>query len=46
MFAIHHEVGSGFIYDDAGRIVTAEHILAGVNNVSVVFNDEIGRAHV
>lgn len=39
MLAIHHEVGAGFIYDDAGHIVTANHVLAGVNNVSVVFKD-------
>ena len=33
------EVGAGFIYDDAGHIVTANHVLAGANNVSVVFKD-------
>jgi S1-C subfamily serine protease len=33
------EVGAGFIYDDAGHIVTANHVLAGANNVSVVFID-------
>jgi 2-alkenal reductase len=27
------EVGAGFIYDDAGHIVTANHVLAGANNV-------------
>ncbi|MGI0043446.1 MAG: hypothetical protein ACRD47_07025, partial [Nitrososphaeraceae archaeon] len=25
------EVGAGFIYDDAGHIVTANHVLAGAN---------------
>lgn len=33
------EVGAGFIYDDAGHIVTANHVLAGANTVSVVFKD-------
>jgi S1-C subfamily serine protease len=33
------EVGAGFIYDDAGHIVTGNHVLAGANNVSVVFKD-------
>jgi S1-C subfamily serine protease len=33
------EVGAGFIYDDIGHIVTANHVLAGANNVSVVFKD-------
>jgi S1-C subfamily serine protease len=33
------EVGAGFIYDDAGHIVTGNHVLAGANNVSVVFED-------
>ena len=33
------EVGAGFIYDDVGHIVTANHVLAGANNVSVVFKD-------
>jgi S1-C subfamily serine protease len=33
------EVGAGFIYDDTGHIVTANHVLAGANNVSVVFKD-------
>lgn len=33
------EVGAGFIYDDAGHIVTANHVLAGANSVSVVFKD-------
>jgi S1-C subfamily serine protease len=33
------EVGAGFIYDYAGHIVTANHVLAGANNVSVVFKD-------
>ena len=33
------EVGAGFIYDDAGHIVTASHVLAGANTVSVVFKD-------
>jgi S1-C subfamily serine protease len=33
------EVGAGFIYDKEGHIVTANHVLAGVNNVSVIFRD-------
>lgn len=33
------EVGAGFIYDDAGHIVTGNHVLAGANNASVVFKD-------
>ena len=33
------EVGAGFIYDDEGHIVTANHVLAGTNIVSVVFKD-------
>jgi S1-C subfamily serine protease len=33
------EVGAGFIYDDAGHIITGNHVLAGANNVSVVFKD-------
>jgi S1-C subfamily serine protease len=33
------EVGAGFIYDDAGHIVTGNHVLAGANNVSVVFKE-------
>jgi S1-C subfamily serine protease len=33
------EVGAGFIYDDGGHIVTANHVLAGADNVSVVFKD-------
>jgi S1-C subfamily serine protease len=33
------EVGAGFIYDDSGHIVTANHVLAGANRVSVVFKD-------
>ena len=33
------EVGAGFIYDDSGHIVTANHVLAGANSVSVVFKD-------
>ena len=33
------EVGAGFIYDDEGHIVTANHVLAGANNASVVFKD-------
>jgi S1-C subfamily serine protease len=33
------EVGAGFIYDEIGHIVTANHVLAGANNVSVVFKD-------
>jgi S1-C subfamily serine protease len=33
------EVGAGFIYDNAGHIVTGNHVLAGANNVSVVFKD-------
>ncbi|HET6640634.1 MAG TPA: trypsin-like peptidase domain-containing protein, partial [Nitrososphaeraceae archaeon] len=33
------EVGAGFIYDDVGHIVTGNHVLAGANNVSVVFKD-------
>jgi S1-C subfamily serine protease len=33
------EVGAGFIYDDSGHIVTANHVLAGANTVSVVFKD-------
>jgi S1-C subfamily serine protease len=33
------EVGAGFIYDDTGHIVTANHVLAGANTVSVVFKD-------
>src|SRR5918995_2087585 len=33
------EVGAGFIYDDIGHIVTANHVLAGANIVSVVFKD-------
>ena len=33
------EVGAGFIYDDTGHIVTASHVLAGANSVSVVFKD-------
>jgi S1-C subfamily serine protease len=33
------EVGAGFIYDEAGHIVTGNHVLAGANNVSVVFKD-------
>ena len=33
------EVGAGFIYDGAGHIVTGNHVLAGANNVSVVFKD-------
>jgi S1-C subfamily serine protease len=33
------EVGAGFIYDDIGHIVTANHVLAGANNVTVVFKD-------
>ena len=33
------EVGAGFIYDNEGHIVTANHILAGGNRASVVFRD-------
>jgi S1-C subfamily serine protease len=33
------EVGAGFIYDDEGHIVTANHVLAGTNSASVVFKD-------
>jgi S1-C subfamily serine protease len=33
------EVGAGFIYDDSGHIVTANHVLAGADRVSVVFED-------
>jgi S1-C subfamily serine protease len=33
------EVGAGFIYDDEGHIVTANHVLAGANNASVVYKD-------
>lgn len=33
------EVGAGFIYDNEGHIVTADHILAGGNKASVVFRD-------
>lgn len=33
------EVGAGFIYDHSGQIVTANHVLAGANRVSVVFKD-------
>jgi S1-C subfamily serine protease len=33
------EVGAGFIYDKLGHVVTANHILAGGNNVSVIFKD-------
>ena len=33
------EVGAGFIYDNVGHIVTANHVLAGANRVSVVFKD-------
>src|SRR4030095_10677997 len=33
------EVGAGFIYDNDGHIVTGNHVLAGANNVSVVFKD-------
>ena len=33
------EIGAGFIYNDAGHIVTANHVLAGANNVSLVFKD-------
>ena len=33
------EVGAGFSYDDEGHIVTANHVLAGANNASVVFKD-------
>lgn len=33
------EVGAGFIFDDEGHIVTANHILAGANRASVVFRD-------
>jgi S1-C subfamily serine protease len=33
------EVGAGFIYDDAGHIVTVNHVLAGADTVSVVFKD-------
>lgn len=33
------EVGAGFIYDNAGHIITASHVLAGANIVSVVFKD-------
>lgn len=33
------EVGAGFIYDDAGHIVTANHILAGADRANVVFKD-------
>ena len=33
------EVGAGFIYDNVGHIVTANHVLAGANTVSVVFKD-------
>lgn len=33
------EVGAGFIYDDSGHIVTANHVLAGADRVSVVFKD-------
>jgi S1-C subfamily serine protease len=33
------EAGAGFIYDDGGHIVTANHVLAGADNVSVVFKD-------
>lgn len=33
------EVGAGFIYDSLGHIVTANHVLAGANTVSVVFKD-------
>lgn len=36
------EVGAGFIYADIGHIVTANHVLAGANNVSVVFEDRHG----
>jgi S1-C subfamily serine protease len=31
--------GAGFIFDEAGHIVTANHVLAGANNVSVIFKD-------
>lgn len=33
------EVGAGFIYDNEGHIVTANHILAGADRASVVFRD-------
>jgi S1-C subfamily serine protease len=33
------EVGAGFIFDDEGHVVTANHILAGANRASVVFRD-------
>jgi S1-C subfamily serine protease len=33
------EVGAGFIYDKIGHVVTANHVLAGATNVSVVFKD-------
>ena len=33
------EVGAGFIYDDEDHIVTANHVLVGASNVSVVFKD-------
>jgi S1-C subfamily serine protease len=33
------EIGAGFIYDNVGHIVTANHVLAGANTVSVVFKD-------
>lgn len=33
------EVGAGFIFDNEGHIVTANHILAGANRASIVFRD-------
>jgi 2-alkenal reductase len=34
-----HTVGSGFVYDNEGHIVTANHVIAELNTVYVVFPD-------
>ena len=34
-----HGAGSGFIWDDAGHILTNWHVVEGSDNVSVVFHD-------
>lgn len=33
------QLGSGFVYDDAGHIITNNHVVAGAQEVDVRFND-------
>ena len=31
--------GTGFLYDTAGHVVTAAHVIEGINNISVILSD-------